>query len=379
MPKRANGEGNIRLRKDGRWEARYSYVDDAGKRHRKSLMGHSQREVKAALAAAVRAVEQGRPPSGDRLTVAEFLDRWLAEVVAPTLRPKTRRFYGQMVRLYLAPGLGHHRLAKLTPQQVQATLNALAATGLAPRTVAHARAVLRQALGKAEQWGLVARNAAALADAPQVEEPEPRVVAPAEARRLLDAARDDRLAALYSVALALGLREGEILGLRWADVDLAAGTLRVEVQLQRVDGAPRLVPLKTRRSRRTLHLPEVCAAALKAHRVRLVEERLLAGERWRGGDWDLVFPTRVGTPIDARNLVRSFKALLTRAGIPDMRFHDLRHACTSLLIAQGIPARVVMETLGHSQIGVTLNRYAHVAPEVQKEAARAMDRLFGAD
>ncbi|HET8631551.1 MAG TPA: site-specific integrase, partial [Thermomicrobiales bacterium] len=200
---------------------------------------------------------------------------------------------------------------------------------------------------------------------------------PAEARRFLDAARGNRLEALYRVALSLGLRQGEILGLQWADVDLDAGTLAVRRQLQRVDGAFRLMELKTAQSRRTLALPAALLAALREHRRRQLEERLLAGERWRGAAWDLVFCTRYGTPLDARNLVIYFKALLTRAGLPDIRFHDLRHSCISLLAAQGVSDRVAMEIAGHSQISLTKNIYTHVYDEAKRQAAEAMDRLLG--
>lgn len=242
----------------------------------------------------------------------------------------------------------------------------------------YTRAVLRKALNQALRWGLVTKNAATLADPPKAEPREIRPLDPDEARRFLDAARGDRLEALYSVALSLGLRMGEILGLRWEDVDLDARTLTVRKQLQRLDGKPQLVDLKTRQSRRTLALPAGLAGALREHRKRQLEARLLAGERWRGEDWGLVFTSTIGTPLDPRNLTDRYKALLARAGLPALRFHDLRHSCASLLIAQGIPAKIVMETLGHSQISLTLNTYAHVFPEVQRQAAEAMDRLFGA-
>jgi len=201
-----------------------------------------------------------------------------------------------------------------------------------------------------------------------------RALTPQEAGVFLAAARGDRLEALYAVAVGLGLRQGEICGLRWEDVDVERGRLSVRKQVQRIGGKARLVDLKTRQSRRTIALPRVIAAQLRAHKVCQNEERLLARERWQ--DWSLVFPSTIGTPLEPSNLTKRYKALLAGAGLPAIRFHDLRHSCASLLIAQGISPRVVMETLGHSQIGLTMNTYAHISPEVQQQAAAAMDALF---
>ncbi len=284
------------------------------------------------------------------------------------------------MRLYLTPALGRHQLAKLQPEHVQTLMNQMLEAGgkdgqgLSPRTVQRARAVLRRALNQALKWGMVPRNVATLVDPPRSRTPRFTTLRPEQGRVLLDAARGDRFEALYRVALSLGLRQGEALGLRWEDVELQAGTLRVAVALQRFDGKLQLVEPKTDRSRRVLSVPTALVSALKAHRARQLQERLLAGDRWR--DSGLVFTSRIGTPLEPRNVTRAYKALLTRAGLPDIRFHDLRHSCASLLVAQGLHPRVVMETLGHSQISLTMNTYAHVLADVQREAAVTMDRLF---
>jgi integrase len=235
--------------------------------------------VREKLTAATRALDQGEAPIAARAKVGDFLDRWLRDVVKPNLRPKSYRSYEQLVRLYLNPALGHLDLAKLQPQHVQAMLNQMRERGLSPRTCQYARAVLRKALNQALRWGLVAKNAAALADPPKAARHEIRPLDPAEARRFLDAARGNRLEALYRVTLSLGLRQGEILGLQWADADLDAGTLAVRRQLQRVDGAFRPLDLKTAQSHRRLALPAALLAALREHRRCQLEERLLAGER----------------------------------------------------------------------------------------------------
>jgi integrase len=198
---------------------------------------------------------------------------------------------------------------------------------------------------------------------------------PEAARRLLDAARGDRLEALYSVALALGLRQGEALGLKWDDIDLDTAVLRVRRASQRIPHqGTQLVETKTARSRRTLVLPPIVISALRAHRARQAMERLAAGERWV--DLDLVFPSERGTLADGPNVTHRFHKLLKRAELPPMRFHDLRHACASLLLVQGVHPRVVMETLGHSQISLTMNTYSHVLPALQREAADRMEAIL---
>src|SRR5262249_51095981 len=211
--------------------------------------------------------------------------------------------------------MGRVRLDKLMPADVQALMNRKREAGLSAKTVQYMRGVLRSALNRALRWGLVPRNVADLVDGPKVERYEIRPFMLAEARAFLDTVRGNRLEALYSVALTMGLRQGEALGLRWEDVDLDAGTLQVRRQLQRVGGQLQPVAVKTARSRRTLAMPPSIVGALREHRRRQVQDRLLAGSRWR--ETGYVFTTSIGTPLEARNVVRSFKATLVRAGLPD--------------------------------------------------------------
>ena len=357
--KRGDGEGTIRQRKEGLWEAKYSYRDAAGNLQRRSLYAKTQREVSEKLRAALMTIDRGDQPLTDRQTVGQFLDRWLVDVVKPSVRPKTHYSYAQLVRLHLLPGLGRHQLAKLTAQHVQAFMNAKLAAGLSARTVQYLRAVLRRALGQALKWGLVSRNVATLIDPPRVERPEMLAFTPEQAARFLAGVRGDRLEALYTVALSLGLRQGEALGLRWQDVDLESGALRVAVALVKINGQPpRLAEPKTARSRRALPLPAPLIAQLRAHRTRQREERLLAGEKWVGEQWGLVFANRLGGPLDPAHVVTAFKKHLQRAELPNLRFHDLRHSCASLLVAQGTHPREVMEILGHSTIALTMNTYS---------------------
>jgi integrase len=268
-------------------------------------------------------------------------------------------------------------LAKLTPQHVHSLVTKKVREGrLSPRTIQYMHSVLRAALNQAVRWRMVHYNAAAMVSTPRVTHREVPALTPADARLLLDAARGDRLEALYSVALALGLRQGEALGLKWADVNLETGVLRVRRASQRVPHqGTQLVEPKTERSRRTLVMPPIVINALCAHRGRQAVERLAAGQRWV--DLDLVFPSERGTLADGPNVTHRFHKLLKRAELPPMRFHDLRHACASLLLVQGVHPRVVMETLGHSQISLTMNTYSHVLPALQREAADRMEAVLG--
>ena len=255
MSRRGANEGTIRKRADGRWEARVIVTGADGRRTRRSLLAHTRNEVRDKLTAAQRAEANGLPQPAERVTVGAFLDGWLRDSVRPTVRPSTYRNYEAIVRVHLAPGLGHVPLARLTPQQVQAFLNAKSTGKLAPRTVAYLRAVLRQALGQAERWGLVTRNAARLAEPPRVPRREVSPLSPDQARLFIEAIRGDRLEALYLVALGAGLRQGEILGLAWTDIDFEAATLTVRHALQRVDGQLTLGEPKSVTSRRVVALP----------------------------------------------------------------------------------------------------------------------------
>lgn len=223
---------------------------------------------------------------------------------------------------------------------------------------------------------MVAINAATLVDAPKGQRPETDPFSPEEARTFLKAIKGDRLEALFTCALALGLRQGEALGLRWDDIDLQARSLTVRANLQRIDHRLQLVEPKTRRSRRTLTLPETTAAALRTRHRRQLEEKVKAGARWH--DTGFVFTSVIGTPLEPRNVVRRFHAVLKEAGLRHQRFHDLRHCAATLLLAQGVELRTIMEILGHSQISITADLYTHVIPAVKREAADLMDGILSA-
>ena len=369
--KRGNNEGSIRQRdKDGLWEARVTLAD--GKR--RSLYGKTRAEVQRKLTGALKDVQAGLPLPSGRVTLKAFLDDWLENTVKPSTRPRTHRSYADTVRLHIVPTLGKYPLDQVTPARIQALLNAKAAEGLSARSVTYIRDVLSRALNRAVTWNMLARNPAPLVPAPRGTHREMTVLTPAQARTFLDSVKGDRLEALYTTALALGLRRGEALGLQWGDIDFDAGSLVIRHQLQRIGGRLMLTEPKSRESKRTLLLPAVVADALRKHHIRQLEERLAAGELWQATDY--VFTTVVGTPIDERNIFRAFQAARTKAGLPPMRFHDLRHSAASLLLAQKVPARMVQELLGHSNITLTLGTYSHILPELAEETAARMNQIL---
>lgn len=376
--RRAHGEGGIFQRaSDGRWVGtiELGWVD--GKRKRRVIYGATQEAVRMEITKLVAERDRGVIRSTDRQTVAQFLEAWLRDVVAPSCRPATLKSYRELVDRHIVPTLGKKHLAKLSVQDVQRLLNTKHDEGLSPRSVQYIRGVLRSALNRAVKWELVPRNVASLAEPPRSTPKEMRFLTTDEALRFLVAAKGDRLEALYRVAVALGLRQGEAFGLRWSDVDLDRATLVVRNALQRVDGQAVLVPPKTARSRRTISVPPQLIGALKRHRIVQLEERMIAGSRWQ--DLDLVFASPIGTPLDPSNIRRQFLALLKKADLPPMRFHDLRHTAASLLVAEGVHPRTVMEILGHSQIAITMNTYSHVSSETMKDATNRMGALLLGD
>jgi len=368
--KRANGEGTISRRRNGTWAAAVSLPDG----RRKFLYARTREEARRKLVAAIHALDTGAQAEVSGDTLGEFLDQWLSQVVRPSVRPWTYRGYEVHVRMHLKPLLGHIPLSRLSALDVQQALNRRSEEGLKPKTIRYIRGTLRAGLNHAVKWGLIERNPAAVVSIPRVEPYEIRPFTPAEARTFLKAISGDRLEALYTVALTMGLRQGEALGLRWRDVDLELGYLRINKQLQRLDGRSELVEPKTTRSRRQIAMPKSVTQALQQHQARQAAERSEAGENWV--NLDLVFATTQGKALDATAISKAFHLQLDRAGLPQRRFHDLRHSCATLLLVQGVAPRVVMDVLGHSQISMTMNTYSHVIPELRRSAADRMDDLL---
>jgi integrase len=388
--RRANGEGTTYQRKDGKWVGSLTVgwsinpKTQKSVRQRKVVYGANQQEVSQKLTRLKADRDRGIAVPMERQTVAQFLELWLRDVVKPSVRDSTYRSYEGHVRNHIVPELGRIQLTKLTAQNVQAMLNRKATSealnrdgarrALSPRTIQYTRAVLRKALNQAVKWDLVPRNVAALADPLRSIRKEIHPLSIEQAKKLLQAVNGDRLEALYTVAVAVGLRQGEAFALRWRDVDFDACTLTVNQTVQRVGGKVKFDEPKTARSRRTIALPTPCLTRLLEHKELQREEQIAAGRHWL--EYNLVFTTTTGTPLDPSNVRRQFKAHLRAAGLPIVRFHDLRHTAASILVAEGVHPRTVMEVLGHSQIGITMNLYSHVMDEAKRDAADRMGAVF---
>ena len=374
--RRGHGEGSIyRRARDGRWVGMLDLGWIDGKRRRPVVTGATRAEVVVKLRQLRNAQDKGVDIAAPPRTLTAWLDEWMTDIKGlDGTRPSTLDRYRIAIDSHIKPGLGRIRLDKLTPRDVQSFL-ASRAELVAPATVVKIHAVLRSALSDAERLDLVARNVAKSVRSPSLATPERRVLTVDEAKRFLAVAAENRLEGVFVVGLTLGLRRGEILGLRWPDVDLENRVLHVRQAVQRAGGSLRIVEPKTHRSRRVLPIPAITVPAFERQRARQAAERLAAGPDWQ--DNGLVFASTLGTPMEPRNVNRRFEILRASADLDWLRMHDLRHACATFLIGHGVDHRTVMDVLGHSTIRLTLDTYTHVLDERMRAAAEAMDRAFG--
>lgn len=356
MKRRANGEGSLVHRKDGRWYARIM-VGDKLRHH----YAHTQSECLDWLAGQRIKAGKGLPAQGGRVPVAVYLAHWLAWMHW-TLRPASRCHYEVAVRRHLVPHIGDLALDELRPLHIDGCYAQLREQGVGAPSVAFAHDVLHRALTQAVVWELIERNPADLATRPTAPRRKRRALQPGEARRLLAAARGDPLEPLWQLALITGMRLGELLGLRWVDVDMERGELAVVCQAQ----VGELVDPKTEDSVRRIVLGPASVAMLTRHRV-----------TQNGAGTGLVFPGEGGGPLRVGQVRGAFKRLLKRAGLPDMRFHELRHTSSSLLAGEDVHPSVVQERLGHADVSMTLGVYTHVAPALHRAAAEAIEGALG--
>jgi integrase len=373
MPgKRGNSEGSIVKRADGRWMARITLEGGV----RKTFYAKTRQEAARRLAAAIRDRDTGIPIVGERQTVEQYFSSWLSDI-RPTIRPRSWVRYEELVRLHVLPSLGSMVLSRLTAQQLQTLYSTKLAEGFAPATVGRLHAVIRRALGEATRPGLTQRNVAALVRAPRPAGHEMHVLTPSQARKLLASIAGDPLEALYVLALTTGMRRGELLALHWSEIDLEAGFLQVRWTLQHVAGGVYvLTPPKTARSRRKIALTTRAIGALHKQKNRQRAMREAAKEAWN--EEDFVFTNALGHPIRGNHILqRNFAPLLAKAGLPAIRFHDLRHTAATLLLLRGIHPKVVPEMLDHSTISMTLDIYSHVLPDMQRDAVEALNHLLG--
>jgi integrase len=369
----AKGDG-ISKRKDGRYMARYTVHTPDGPK-RKVIYGRKYKEVEKKLAEARGDAARGITYDAGSITVGDYLIGWLADSVRNTVRQRTYERQESIVRVHLMPSIGGEKLRTLGPAHVRSLYRSKLDTGLAPRTVLHIHRTLSKALKQAVMDGLIPRNAAAPVKPPQARREEIRPLNRDQVCDLFEAVRDDRLEAMYIVAVTTGLRRGELQGLKWEDLDLEAGTLQARRTLSEPKGGYIFEAPKSGKGR-NIRLTQRAMVALREHRKRQLEERMERGTLWQ--DHGLVFPSSVGTPISGGNLNRAFKGTLQRAGLPkSTRFHDLRHTCATLLLRQGVNPKFVQELLGHADISLTLNVYSHVLPDMGDAAAGAMDAALG--
>ena len=366
---RGHNEGTIYQRADGRWCAQVSLNG-----HRLTHYAKTQRECREWLRTTLAQVDSGLTIEGARTTLGEYLDRWM-EASQSRFRPRTTYLYAGIIRHHIAPYVGAIKLKDLRPDHIQSLYTTRMKDGVGVRTVHLMHAILHRALDQAVRRGLVTRNPTDAVDKPTSKTQEMKVLEPGQVTVLLEEAKAGHQEALYYLAVTTGLRQGELLGLRWADLDWETGRLQVQRQLQVVPGQGKVFcEPKSAAGRRSIVLGATALEKLREHREYQHTQRLFAGARWKEND--LIFPCSLGTPADPQYLLQTFKRLLKKAGLPEIRFHDLRHTAATLMLQQGVHPKIVQERLGHSNISLTLNTYSHIIPGMQEDAAKKLDAML---
>lgn len=398
MGRRGNGEGSVRQLPTGAWRGAICLGKDAsGKQIRKFVMRRTQSEVIAEMRALRRKLETNQPITTTKRTVGSFMLEWLEDHVKPNRSPSTYQSYEQHVRMYIIPMLGKIPLERLNGQDVQRFLNKLRTLSaeerqgrqwggkgmkpsrvevLTPATIQRVHATLRSGLTKAMRWELISSNAARNASSPPQEKYEAKPLTQSQGLKLLDSVIGHRYEAITTIGLSLGLRRGEVAGLKWTSIDFIAGRMEVTHQLQRVKKIGVVYrTLKTKSSTRSIQLPPFCVDALKRRRAIQEREQKLSGKKWK--DTGFVFTSKDGNFIMPEFVTVTHTEALREAGLPHVRFHDLRHTAATLLLAKKVPMKMVQEILGHSSFQITMDLYSHVVEEQREAATDAMERMFG--
>jgi integrase len=379
--RRTTGEGTVYRRKDGRWEGAIYLITTTGTRKRIRFYTDSQTEASAKLAEAKVASYRGVPVPERMWKVGRYLDYWLENIVRTTQRQTTYERYEPHVRLYLKPALGKHTLKQLTVPLVQTFLNQQRAIGKSIRHLHACRAVLSAALTQAMREEQVSRNVARLVRLPSYA-PEP--VTPwtlKEARLFLAASSQEQLHPAFALLVLYGLRRGEVLGLRWSDVDFQQGEMRIVQQLQLLADGFHVGPVKTRAGRRALPLLNLARRVLEQQRSWQANAREGAGEAWMGAEGDdaLVFTTRFGTPIAPRNFMRTFYRVCEQQEVRHIKLHHVRHTAATLLKGLGVPVRDAQLILGHSDVSVTQGIYQHDTAEARRDSLTQLEAALTAE
>jgi integrase len=380
-------KGHIQKKSDKKWKI-YVYLgtDGAGKKkYVTKVVNGTKRDAQRLLTQMLNDINQGTFTEPTKLTVNDYMARWLKDYASVNVALRTYEFYEQTLKLHINPRIGHIELSKLTPLTLQHYYSELlkggkldwsgklTGIGLSPTTVLKHHRIIHEALDHAVKWGLVVRNVADMVEPPRRVKEEMKTWSAAEASRFLDTVKDHRHYAFYLTAVMTGMRLGELLGLRWSDVDLQGNTLYIQQTLLKGGQNPVYGHAKTEKSRRQIALPEAVVRALKQNKALQNQERLVWGSDYR--DTGLVFTKDTGNHLDPTYMSRGlFKRLIAAAGVPDIRFHDLRHTHATLMLKNGVNPKVVSERLGHSGVQITLDTYSHVLPEMQSEAARIVEK-----
>lgn len=345
-----------------------------GRRRQRRISAPTKREVQALVAAKLTEAERGQVTDGGKMTLRDLCEAWLLASES-SLKPSTFRRYTDTVRLHILPVLGAKQIGKLTKADVERLYDDRRKAGLSPTTVFHISGTLHRALDHAERSEWIGRNVSELVKRPRRATPEMQTWSVEQVAAVFQASGRDSLDALWRLALLTGMRRGELLGLMWQDVDLEAGTLAVRRTMSRgVGGTWELGTPKSAAGRRSIALPVLAVDALRRHRVRQLERQLSLGPVW--DPTGFVFTNETGGPLHVNTLTRRYEGLVIEAGVPRIRFHDLRHTSATLLLSLGEHPKIVQERLGHASIAMTMDRYSHVTQDMQRGAAQALDVLF---
>ena len=376
--KRANGEGSIRKRKDGRWEGRYTAGHDpeTGKAIYKNVLGRSQAEVKEKLKQAIEETQALDVTKAGKYTVGEWMEVWFQDYAKIKVRPSSHQTYQGHIHNHIRPNIGEIPLEKLTSLDLQKFYKKLLAQGrvdrleakgqpkgLSAKTVRNIHQILSSALKLAQEQRLILTNPAEGCALPRVEHQEMKTLTTVQLASFFREARESGVFELYYLELATGLRRGELLGLKWEDIDLERGDLRVRRQVSRINGEVVEAPLKTKNAYRTLPLAEDTVSVLKEQRKKV-------------GNSPWVFPSPNGGPISPDSVLHMLHRVLKRAGLPKVRFHDLRHTFATLALQNGVDVKTVSGMLGHFSAGFTLDTYAHITSAAQRQAAKTMENIL---
>lgn len=382
--RRGHGEGSVYQIKDGRWVTSIS----TGDRKRKYLHSKTQKEALEKLTKARYEQQQGTLVNSPRQLLKVYLAWWLDEVYKPTVRLSTYYNRQLAIKNHIIPALGHISLQALTPKDVQAFYAkkmrvepkpqaGKKRSALKPQSVKNLHTILHKALDHAVKWGLISRNVCDLVELPASIRQEMQYLTLEQAKCLLEAAKDYKLEALLTLSVTTGIREGELLSLRWSDVDLEKKRLSVRRTLTHAGTYGILESeAKTAAGKRQMVLPDFVVRALKLHRK---EQQVM---RQRASKWlneNYVFCSRFGNHIQETNLRKKFKKVLAQAQLPNIRFHDLRHSAATILLAMGVHPKIVQEILGHSNIAITLDMYSHVIPTMHEKTMGGLGNLFDSE